>query len=262
MNRRQFLLTAPALAAPFALAPAPQADPIARELPFRQIHLDFYNIELILDIAADFNAREFAAMLHGSRVNSINLFAKCHHGYAYYNTAIAARHPSLKIDLLGDMLRECKNKGIATVYYYSLVWDVLQARKHPDWLMVNSAGQPFSGMPNTNWPWLCMSSPYLDHVAEENGEIIDSYDVDGAWFDILFHPDGGCHCQWRLPDRKHLGLNETMPDIFRHEKIVAKRVEKRLNDIVLAKRPQATRFYNARRDWPAGRGRLLHAHRN
>ena len=91
-----------------------------------------------------------------------------------------------------------------------------------------------------------MASPYLDHVAEENREIVQNYDVDGVWFDILFHPDGGCHCQWCLADRKKLGLNETMPDIFRHEKIVAKRVEKRLNDVVLTRRPRATTFYNAR----------------
>lgn len=90
-----------------------------------------------------------------------------------------------------------------------------------------------------------MASPYLDHVAEENREIVENYDVDGVWFDILFHPDGGCHCQWCLADRKKLGLNETMPDIFRHEKIVAKRVEQRLNDVVLTWRPKATTFYKA-----------------
>ena len=54
------------------------------ELPFRQIHLDFHTSEVIENIGADFHPDVFADTLHRAHVNSINLFARCHHGWVYY----------------------------------------------------------------------------------------------------------------------------------------------------------------------------------
>lgn len=242
MNRRDFLKTTAVTLA--AGAPA-AAQP---ELPFRQIHLDFHTSELIPDVAADFDAREFAATLKAARVNSINVFAKCHHGWAYYDTRIAARHPSLKIDLLGEMVRACRASGIHVLYYYSLVWDVLQARRHPEWRMLTRDGKTIGGTtgePNV-WPWLCMNTPYLDHCVRENEELIANYDVDGAWFDILKQPPEGCWCRWCAEERKALRLGDSPEDIHRHNKHVAKKVQDRLNAVVLKRFPDGLRFYNSR----------------
>ncbi|MBL0158251.1 MAG: alpha-L-fucosidase [Bryobacterales bacterium] len=161
MNRREFLITSAAVG--FA-APANAAQG-REELPFRQVHLDFHTSELIGDVGADFDAREFAATLKAARVNSINVFAKCHHGYAYYDTKLAARHPALKVDMLGQMIEACHANGIHVLYYYSLVWDVLASRRHPEWLATTREHQRIGGPPTDAWPWLCMNSPYLDQVA-------------------------------------------------------------------------------------------------
>ncbi len=248
-SRRDFFWTAAALASAGSAAGA-AAGAAGRaavsELPFRQVHLDFHTSELIPDVGADFNAAEWGATLRKARVNSINIFAKCHHGYAYYDTKIATRHPALKIDLLGEMITACRANGVAPRYYYCLSWDVLQARQHPEWLMEDSKGHKFAGMPESNWPWLCMASPYLDHVAAENREILERYETAGVWFDILMHPDGGCFCQWCRKDRAGLGLGESREEVLRHEKIVCKRVEQRLSELVHARRPGMTIFYNGR----------------
>src|ERR1039457_7064892 len=129
MTRRQFVVSSGVvLAVSAAGSRAGQ-----RELPFRQIHLDFHTGELIPDVGADFAPHEFVAVLKRARVNSINIFAKCMHGYAYYDTKIAVRHPSLKTDLLGAMLKELRPAGIAANYYYCLTWDALVAARHPEW---------------------------------------------------------------------------------------------------------------------------------
>jgi hypothetical protein len=47
---------------------------------FRQVHLDFHTHGSITGIGKDFDPQKFAETL----VNSINLFARCHHGYNYY----------------------------------------------------------------------------------------------------------------------------------------------------------------------------------
>ena len=208
------------------------------EPPTRQIHLDFHTSELIPDVAADFDEREFIRTLQAARVNSINVFAKCHHGYAYYDTAIATKHPSLKIDLLGAMTRSCHGGGINVNYYYSLVWDVLQSRQHPEWLAVDRDGKHLGGPPTDAWPWLCMNTPYLDHVIRENREIVSKYKLNGAFFDILRMPETGCFCTWCVADRKRLGV----ADIFQHNKIIARRVEKALTGLL----DGGAVFYNSR----------------
>ncbi len=242
MNRRTFLATSLV----FSAAPLVKGQPTRGELPFRQMHLDFHTSELIPDVGADWDANAFLKTLQQARINSVNVFAKCHHGYAYYDTKIAAKHPSLKADLLGDMVRVCRPAGIAVNYYYSLVWDVLQSRLHPDWQIINKAGKHISGLPTASWPSICMNSPYLDHVLAENREILEKYKVDGAWFDILKQPDGGCFCRWCKEERRKLGLSDSAEDTYKHNKIVAKRVEKRLTDLTLSKFPNAATFFNSR----------------
>lgn len=232
MTRREFLWV------PIAATAAARGATAARvDIPSRQIHLDFHTSELIPDVAADFDAADFVRTLVDAKVNSINVFAKCHHGYAYYDTAIGAKHPSLKIDLLGAMTHACKAAHINVNYYYSLVWDVYQSRLHPEWLVVGQDGKHVGGPPTDAWPWLCMNSPYLDQVIRENKEIIANYTLNGAFFDTLKMPETGCYCQWCLADRKRLALS----DIFAHNKIIAKRVEKALTSLVAG-----TVFYNGR----------------
>ena len=49
-------------------------------LRYRQIHLDFHTSELIPDIGAQFDAKRFAGVLSAASVDSVTLFATCHHG--------------------------------------------------------------------------------------------------------------------------------------------------------------------------------------
>ena len=216
------------------------------ELPFRQVHLDFHTSELITDVGSDFNADDFGATLKAAHVNSINVFAKCHHGMLYYDTKIGTRYPALKIDLLGEMVRACRTNQIHVLYYYSLVWDVNVARKHPEWRMRDKQGDVIGGIPGDAWPWICMNTPYLDQVAAENEEIVSKYDVDGGWFDILKQPPEGCYCRWCVEDRRKQGIPDTQAGIDRHNKMVALKVERRLNDVVHKRFPKGLTFYNSR----------------
>ncbi len=239
MRRRDLLFL------PLASAAVLKAQPSSTisELPLRQIHLDFHTSEWIPDVASDFNAAEFARTLTSARVNSINVFAKCHHGYAYYDTNLGAKHPSLRIDLLGEMVEACKRAGITVNYYYSLVWDVYQSRKHPEWRALDKDGKPVGGPPSDAWPWMCMNTPYLDQVVAENEEIVRKYELNGAFFDILKQIPEGCFCKWCVEDRRKLQLEN---DIFRHNKSVALKVEKRLFELLRRRNPKSLCFFNSR----------------
>jgi hypothetical protein len=245
MNRREFLLSSGAVLAMSASG----AGPSERDLPFRQVHLDFHNGGLIPDIGTEFDARQFVATLKRAHVNSINIFAKCMHGYAYYETKIAAPHPSLKTDLLGAMLKELRPAGISANYYYGLTWDALAAARHPEWRILTRDGKPivFGGHNSgVEWQQVCLNSPYLDQVERENEEILTRYRADGAWFDIAWTPPDGCFCQWCRAEREQLGLPDTPAGIRRHNKMVALRMESRLTGLVHRHWPEALVFYNSR----------------
>ena len=51
-----------------------------KEIPFRQIHLDFHTSEAIEGVCSEFDAEEFAQTLADAHVNSITLNSCGHHG--------------------------------------------------------------------------------------------------------------------------------------------------------------------------------------
>ena len=80
----------------------------------RQVHLDFHTSPFIPDVGADFDAAEFAAQMQRAHVNSVTVFAKCHHGHLYYQTDHPARHPGLKqgLDLTASQVDALHAAGI------------------------------------------------------------------------------------------------------------------------------------------------------
>ena len=53
-------------------------------LPSRQVHLDFHTSEKIDNIGSKFDKKQFQDCLKKGHINSITVFAKCHHGMMYY----------------------------------------------------------------------------------------------------------------------------------------------------------------------------------
>src|SRR5947207_12773284 len=105
-------------------------------LPFRQIHLDFHTGPAIGDVGRDFDAREFAPTMKRAHVNSVTVFAKCHHGHLYYNTQRPERHPGLKsgLNLLKEQVDPLHRVGIRAPIYLSVQCDAFAADSYPEWL--------------------------------------------------------------------------------------------------------------------------------
>ena len=142
----------------------------------RQIHLDFHTGPAIADVGADFDAKAFARTMKRAHVNSVTVFAKCHHGHLYYNTNRAERHPGLpkNLDLLRGQVDALHAEGIRAPIYISVQCDEYAANTHPDWVRVNpNTGQVKWGdsVFKPGWQILDMSSPYQDFLAEQTPEI-------------------------------------------------------------------------------------------
>ena len=105
-----------------------------KPMRYRQIHLDFHTSEHIPGVGAAFDPDDFVATLKAAHVNSITIFAKCHHGWSYYPTKVGAPHPNLaRPDLMGDMVKALTAADIECPIYISVQWDERNARIHPEW---------------------------------------------------------------------------------------------------------------------------------
>jgi hypothetical protein len=218
------------------------------EIAFRQVHLDFHTSPLIPDVGSAFDAEQFAGTLKSAHVNSVTVFAKCHHGMSYYPTAVGVAHPSLTRDLLGEMISACHAAGIRTPVYISVVWDELMAHEHPEWLQVTPEGRTGVIAPFTaGWKWLCMNSPYLEYVIEQTREVVSRYDADGIFFDIIMMTEPGCTCRYCMDGMRAQGLDPENEQHLRHYAVdVARRAMDRLSRSVWDARPGLPVFFNSR----------------
>jgi hypothetical protein len=160
----------------------------------RQIHLDFHTSEAIEGIGKDFSKEQFQEMLKKGNVNSITVFSKCHHGWAYHPTEANEIHPNLDFDLLGAQIDAAHEIGVNTPVYISAGLDEKMARKHPEWLIRDEKDR-------TNWApdfmtpgyhQFCFNTPYLDYLLEQVREVLENYDADGIFLDIVGVRE--CYC--------------------------------------------------------------------
>jgi hypothetical protein len=164
-------------------------------LPFRQVHLDFHTSEAIEGIGAEFKKDQFQQSLKKGHVNSITVFSKCHHGWAYHPSNANEMHPGLKFNLLEAMIEAAHEIGVKTPVYISAGLDEKMARRHPEWLFRNK-DEKTSWAPDFMTPGyheFCFNSPYLDYLLGQIEEVVRNYDADGIFLDIV--GVRSCYCQ-------------------------------------------------------------------
>lgn len=218
------------------------------DLRFRQIHLDFHTSPHIREIGADFDADAFAQQMQRAHVDSVTVFAKCHHGMCYYDTQHGVRHPGLTFDLMRAQIDALHRRGIRAPIYMTCVWDMHMAAEHPDWRQRRADGTPL-GPPDgePGWKWICLGSPYLEYQLAQTREILERYPVDGFFYDIVFQTDPGCCCDYCRAAMADLGLDPgSESDLRRHSQLVVERFVGALTDTIRAARPDATVFFNGR----------------
>ncbi|MEW6751184.1 MAG: hypothetical protein AB1505_09425 [Candidatus Latescibacterota bacterium] len=165
-------------------------------LRFRQIHMDFHTSEQITGIGAQFDPEEYAATLARARVDSVTTFARCHHGWIYFDTRRfpERRHPQLCRNLLGEQIEACHRRGIRVPIYVTVQWDHFTAEQHPEWLCLGPEGQ-VQGTPPYQagfYRKLCVNTPYAAWLKEHVQEILEALPVDGFFFDIVQPNDCSC----------------------------------------------------------------------
>lgn len=221
-----------------------------KQLPIRQIHLDFHTSPDIPDIGAAFDQETFIKTLQDAHVESINLFAKCHHGMSYYPTKVGKMHPNLQFDLLGAQIAACREAGIRTAIYTCVAWNELTSAEHPEWRTVD-AETGFSGNKHPfddsyyGWNALCLNHrAYRELLKAELEELYQRYHPDGFWLDLV--RNFGCICPACLERMEQLGLDPTSrADRNRHNRLSEIQFMKEFYEYLHAMDKDLTVFFNS-----------------
>ena len=162
---------------------------------YRQVHLDFHTSEKIPGIGTKFDKKEFQEALLAGHVNSITVFSKCHHGWAYHPSEANTMHPELKFDLLQAQIEAAHEINVKTPVYLSAGLDEKMTRLHPEWLVRNK-DETIPWNPDFTVPGyhvMCFNSPYLPYLLKQIEEVCERYDADGIFLDIVGVRT--CYCQ-------------------------------------------------------------------
>jgi len=176
------------------------------ELRFRWVHLDFHTSEDIPAVGAAFDPDEFASTLERARVNSITCFARCHHGWLYFDSHAfpERRHPTLTRDLLREQIAACHARDIRVPIYTTVQWDHYTANEHPEWLCLDEHGCIIGTPPFEPgfYRRLCVNSPYRDFLKTHVQEILEMLPTDGLFFDIVMPTPCACrYCRAAMEAR-------------------------------------------------------------
>lgn len=212
---------------------------------FRQVHLDFHTSEHIEDIGKKFDKKQFQTALKKGHINSITLFSKCHHGWAYHPSKANEIHPHLDFDLLGAQIQAAHEIGVKTPIYLSAGLDEKITHRHPEWLVRNldESTTWAKDFTEPGYHKMCMSSPYLDYLVKQIEEVCKNYDADGIFLDIAgVQP---CYCQNCIAEREELGLNPyDENDVLKHAEMVYKRYAEKTREAVDKYKPNLPLFHN------------------
>ncbi len=217
----------------------------------RQVHLDFHTSEEIPGVAAAFDAAEFARTAQEAAVSSMTVFARCHHGWLYYDSKRFPElvHPQLaNRNLLAEQVRALHSVGVRAPVYITVQWDYHSANTRPEWLIRKKDGSheggPFSE-PGF-YQSLCVNTGYLDFLKAHTAEVMDLLgdELDGLFFDIVgIRP---CWCAACRREMKARGIDAADDaQVLAFAKDVLDRFKADMSAFVRARRPDCTIFYNA-----------------
>ncbi|MFC5661715.1 alpha-amylase family protein [Kitasatospora misakiensis] len=210
---------------------------VPTRFPRRTVHLDFHTGPDVPDVGRDFDPVTFARTFRDAQVDSVTVFAKCHHGRLYYGTDRPERHPGLSpdLDLLAEQVEALHSVGIRAPIYLSLQVDEHAAREHPEWIALGEdlkLARWSTSAFDAAWNILDMSSPYADYFADQLDEVLRRFaPVDGIFIDMCWNQPSVS--RWAVDGMRREGLDPAEAEHRnRYANLVAQRYMARYSAMV------------------------------
>lgn len=226
----------------------------------KQVHLDFHTSPDIEGVGKNFSKENFQKAIKIGKLDSITVFAKCHHGLCYYPTEVGTMHPNLGFDLTGAMVEAAHEIGVRAPIYITAGWSDLDSTTHPEWITRNKEGefvgtrlfrpdaQPDTPKESCSWQTLCLNDGggYAEHIYQITEEVCKRYkELDGLFYDICIANDV-CYCESCLKGMREMGIDpEIEEDARRYFMEKRGAFMEKCGDIMRKYHPDATIFFNS-----------------
>ncbi|RUS33468.1 glycosyl hydrolase 6-domain-containing protein [Jimgerdemannia flammicorona] len=210
----------------------------------RQVHLDFHTGPTCENVGRDFDKETFAQTVKNAHINSMTVFAKC-----YYPTKFGKMHPYLDFDLLGAQIEALHSVGARAPIYLTMNWDDYAGEIHSEWVVVEKSGIAKIRPPLTamfGWAHVDVLTGYGEYLVSQVREILDMYGdaVDGFFFDICA-PQTNYSAMSQARMRSEGVEIDNDGAVWEYVRVKYYAYVKRLSDVVLKARPDASIFYNS-----------------
>lgn len=178
-------VAAPAAAIPDRLPPSKWPEGVCRRFSV-DIHVPDWDPALL----SKFDAKAYVECMVRAGNQSLLQYTNSHVGLCLWNTKVGKKHHNTgDRDFFGEVVAECRKRGVHPLAYYSLIHDNWMFETHEDWRVIF----PDGSVPKGRYGLVCPNSPYRDYVMACIKEIAGGYDIDGMFFDMTFWP-GICYC--------------------------------------------------------------------
>ena len=228
------------------------------KLSSRQVHLDFHTSEYMPNVGEQFDKEEFKQALKTGNINSITVFAKCHHSWCYFPSNAGMMHPALKFDLTGAMIEAAHEIGVKAPVYITVGWSAKDAIEHPEWRVRDRNGDTVmsSGKvdapddekrPVVSWIFMCPGTDYGKQVFDLTTEVCQRYKkLDGIFYDITTLPRKGCWCASCIEGMNKEGFDpDDDNDAAEYNVLKWKRFQDGCRKIITLYHKDATTFFNS-----------------
>ena len=157
------------------------------------MHIDDWSEEFL----SEFSAENYFAMLKKAKVQMAMIYLQSHLGLCNWQSKTAKthayfdKHPQ-EIRRIIDM---CRADGIKVMGYYSLNFNRVAYDAHKEWSMLGADGLSDAERWSNDRKGLCCPNnlEYREFVYRQIDEMLDEYEVDGLFFDMLYWPQV-CYC--------------------------------------------------------------------
>lgn len=146
---------------------------------------------------SEFSPEDYVANLKESKIQLAMIYLQSHFGLCNWPTKSGKTHNHFikKPNDIKVLIDLCRKNGIKVIGYYSLNFNQWAHDEHKDWRMLTENGVSCRENNISDRSGLCCpnNKNYRNFVYEQIDEMLDYFELDGMFFDMLYWPHV-CYC--------------------------------------------------------------------
>jgi len=180
---------------------------------FRRNLIDMHIPDWNPDFFSKIDPEQYVSMLKKANVDTAYIYTTSCVGLCNFPTKVGKMHEGLcGRDIIREITDGCRKAGIRPILYINM-WSLWAYKNFPDWRCIAPDGRTsidyMFGQPG-RYGVLCPNSGYREYVLSLVRELMENYETDGLWIDMLiWRTVCTCpHCRKRFRDETGFDLPE------------------------------------------------------